>query len=567
MHPSPYGLKPVDPELEVLSKSQTGSQAAVTLTRRSALALLGATAASLATAHAEPWFQPGAEPAAEPIALILSADPMRPLFTLPATYTGLSYESEQLTHPAFFAPDNHSLIALMRTLGTQGVLRIGGNTSAYTAFAPGTTAGAKDAAGAGPDIGGLAKQTRPMQQPGMYKITPQSIDNLGGFLQQTGWQLLYGLNLRHGTPESAAEEAAYVANACGGHLLAFQFGNEPDLFRHDEGSATQIEADKKPLWGYDLFLQKWQAMYKAVHARVPNASIAGPDSAYKPDWGPRFLNDTKGLVSLITSHYYAEGPPSDPRMTIDYLLHPGQRLNESVFTPLQAAEIAQLPYRMSEGNSCYQGGKAGVSNTFASALWAGDFMLSLAARGCTGVNLHGGGEGFYTPIATAHSGVNSARPDFYGMWLAGQFAESTFVHSQLLPTGESSGNAPADANNANVTAYVANVGGALSDPAANAVARRIPPGVSPDPGTVLVAVFNKGPHPVALKLQGTPKHGTIYSLTAPSLTSTDGVIFGTPEPAALNPGSSTPMRLSGNGNVTGGKLDIPPFSAVLLRLF
>jgi hypothetical protein len=561
MHPSPHGLKTVDTQ----PGSQSGSHAVAPITRRSALAMLGATAAGLATAHAQPFLglQPDTQPAAQPLAFILSADPMRPLFTVPATYTGLSYESEQLTHPAFFEPENDSLISLVRTLGRRGVLRIGGNTSAYTAFMPGAFAASTDASGAGPDIGGLARQTRPMQQPGMYKITPKAIDNLAGFLQQTGWQLLYGLNLRHGTPESAAEEAAYVARACGNHLLAFQFGNEPDLFRHDEGSATQIEADKKPLWGYDLFLQKWQAMYKAVHARVPGAPIAGPDSAYRPDWGPRFLNDTKGLVSLITSHYYAEGPPSDPRMSIDYLLHPGQRLDESVFVPLQAAEIAKLPYRMSEGNSCYQGGKAGVSNTFASALWAGDFMLSLAARGCTGVNLHGGGEGCYTPIATAHNGANSARPDFYGMWLAGQFAGTTLVYSRLLPAAGGS----ADSTAANVTAYVANVRGAFSDPAANAVARRIPPGISPDPGAVLVAVFNKGPHSVAITLQGTPSHGTVYSLTAPSISSTDGVSFGTPQPAQLNPSTASPMRLNGNGSVTGGKLEVPPYSAVLLRLF
>jgi hypothetical protein len=190
-------------------------------------------------------------------------------------------------------------------------------------------------------------------------------------------------------------------------------------------------------------------------------------------------------------------------------------------------------------------------------------MLSLAARGCTGVNLHGGGEGCYTPIATAHNGANSARPDFYGMWLAGQFAGTTLVYSRLLPAAGGS----ADSTAANVTAYVANVRGAFSDPAANAVARRIPPGISPDPGAVLVAVFNKGPHSVAITLQGTPSHGTVYSLTAPSISSTDGVSFGTPQPAQLNPSTASPMRLNGNGSVTGGKLEVPPYSAVLLRLF
>ncbi len=37
-----------------------------------------------------------------------------------------------------------------------------------------------------------------------------------------------------------------------------------------------------------------------------------------------------------------------------------------------------------------------MSNAFASALWAGDYMLELASLGCAGVNLHGGRSAFLT---------------------------------------------------------------------------------------------------------------------------------------------------------------------------
>jgi NAD(P)-dependent dehydrogenase (short-subunit alcohol dehydrogenase family) len=30
---------------------------------------------------------------------------------------------------------------------------------------------------------------------------------------------------------------------------------------------------------------------------------------------------------------------------------------------------------LAEGNTCFHGGKHGVSDTFASALWSGDYML------------------------------------------------------------------------------------------------------------------------------------------------------------------------------------------------
>ena len=45
---------------------------------------------------------------------------------------------------------------------------------------------------------------------------------------------------------------------------------------------------------------------------------------------------------------------------------------------------------MTEGNTCYRGGKPGVSDVFAASLWAADYLLELASLGYAGVNLHGG---------------------------------------------------------------------------------------------------------------------------------------------------------------------------------
>lgn len=55
-----------------------------------------------------------------------------------------------------------------------------------------------------------------------------------------------------------------------------------------------------------------------------------------------------------------------------------------------AAEKAQLPYRLEEANSMFHGGAAGVSNSFASALWGLDFMHWWAAHGAEGINFHTG---------------------------------------------------------------------------------------------------------------------------------------------------------------------------------
>ena len=178
-----------------------------------------------------------------------------------ADFTGLSYESAQLGNPGFFSASNTELIGFLRPLGSQGVLRIGGNTSEFCYWSPdgaartvpATTAAleAKDKATpigrsfvVGADTGHKA--------PAPSTITPLAIRNLREFLDATGWQLIYGLNLGTGTPEVAAEEAAYVTDRMGSKLLAFQLGNEPDLFSRN-GLRT-------PDYGFDQFAQGLAAL-------------------------------------------------------------------------------------------------------------------------------------------------------------------------------------------------------------------------------------------------------------------------------------------------------------------
>jgi hypothetical protein len=86
---------------------------------------------------------------------------------------------------------------------------------------------------------------------------------------------------------------------------------------------------------------------------------------------------------------------------------------------------------MCEGNSCWDGGKPGVSDTLASALWCADYMLHLAQLGVTGINLHGGGNGFYTPIAGSPSTGFTRRPEYFGIQFAQQLTGSTFLRATL----------------------------------------------------------------------------------------------------------------------------------------
>lgn len=70
---------------------------------------------------------------------------------------------------------------------------------------------------------------------------------------------------------------------------------------------------------------------------------------------------------------------------------------------------------MAECNTVSQGGKIGVSNVFASALWALDYMWSVALSNGVGVNFHGGSISKYAPIVVDEKGIPTPRPIYYAM--------------------------------------------------------------------------------------------------------------------------------------------------------
>lgn len=359
---------------------------------------------------------------------------------IPLNYVGLSYEISQLADPDFFAADNQGLISLFRILAPQGVLRVGGNSSEFCWWKANPSAQPPEMPASAHSDGNWMPQS-------FTAIEPIAIDRLASFLEATGWKIIYGLNLGTGTPAKDAEEAAYVAQALGSRLLFFQIGNEPEFYR---ASNNRL---RTPDWDFDKYLTQWVAFARAVIERVPDARFGGPDIGSNAEWVARFVEEASkrlpGRITACTGHYYAEGPPDSPQTTVARLLSPDPRLERSLARITEAAARANLEYRMTEGNTCYRGGKPGLSNAFCSALWAAEFMLKLASYGTAGVNLHGGGskqiglalgghlpgEGltpdarlvatqgsFYTPIAGSRESGFVARPVFYGMKVAGLLA-------------------------------------------------------------------------------------------------------------------------------------------------
>jgi hypothetical protein len=130
----------------------------------------------------------------------LAVYPERRIREIPADFTGLSYETEELADPRFFSPQNVPLVGLLRRLGARGVLRVGGNSSEFALWMPG-----------GAEPRALAAKSDGWKEP-PSAVTPEAIQNLAGFVEAAGWSLIWGLNLGKGSAADAAEEAACVAS-------------------------------------------------------------------------------------------------------------------------------------------------------------------------------------------------------------------------------------------------------------------------------------------------------------------------------------------------------------------
>jgi hypothetical protein len=380
---------------------------------------------------------------------------------MPADFVGLSYEVQQLTDPSFFSASNAGLVSQFKALAPGGVLRLGGNTSEFAWWKP-TPESAEPEHPQTREVVGEPKAQ-------YYAVTTEAVRNLAGFLKATGWTCLYGIGMGTNTPERAADEAAFVAGTLGESLQYFQIGNEADLFGHHL-------RDPKT-WSVKTYLQEWLALARAVTTRVPGAKFGMPDVAMNVGWLTEIANlwpsvENPPRVTTLTHHYYFGGPATNPEVSIPNLLKPATMVRVQKTADAAAAAAAKMGarVRMTEGNTCYRGGKPGVSDVFAAALWAADYSLLLASNNYSGVNLHGGtGKSvansvggflpgdvllsengatpeqiathphpFYTPIATFGSEYRM-QPVAYGLKFAGTFSGATLVQgdftSQLQSTG------------------------------------------------------------------------------------------------------------------------------------
>jgi hypothetical protein len=442
---------------------------------------------------------------------------------------------QQLLDPTFFSGQNAGLIGAFKALSAHGVLRLGGNTSEFAWWKPSPQSGEPQH----PQTREVAGEPKAQY----YPVTADAVRNLAAFLRATGWTCLYGIGMGTNTPDHAAAEAEFVAKTLGDRLQYFQIGNEVDLF------SNHLRDPKT--WNANAYLTEWLAIARAVTKAVPEARFGMPDVAGNVGWlteiaqmWPSVQNPPR--VTTLTHHYYFGGPATNPEVSIPNLLKPETmaRVQRTADTARAAADKMGARVRMTEGNTCYRGGKPGVSDVFAAGLWSADYSLLLASNNYSGLNLHGGtGKSvansvggflpgdvmlkdagasakqiashphpFYTPIAM-FGDEYTLEPVAYGLKFAGALCGATLIRAGL--TGQ------IQATGVNAAAYAANL---------------------PD-GAISVAVLNKDQErDLELTLDfGAAKNGTVETETlhAPAIDAREAHITRDAKHGALKQGRHT----------------------------
>jgi hypothetical protein len=465
--------------------------------------------------------------------ITVEIDRLNPGRPVPQQFLGLSFEAVALGQLAQYA-HRGTLVALLRSLGP-GMLRFGGITA--------------DENVAWTD----ASTPRPAWASSV--IGPAQLRALGVIARRSGWGVLLTVGLAHYEPTAAAREVASAHSALGPYLAAVEIGNEPNAY----GSHGFRELP----WIAQGYEEEVGSYREAIEALTPGVPIAGPDvsgSGVFAEWG-----DEEALSqrpALLTGHHYPLGCAQTPAPSIETLLSGATRGREarSLATYLSVAGSNGIPLRIDETNTVSCGGVAGVSDTFASALWATAYITQAMAVGVAGINLQGNPTNCagYTPLCAPNpialaEGRLRAQPEWYALLLT-----RSLVGDRPLPTTISAEGSPIESSPAE------------SSPTEGSPNLVVASFSEPNHSMKVVLVDDEPPgtSPLALRLDVGAGLGAahILRLTAPSPSATTGVELAG-RTVAANGAWRTPNRTEGVATQSGVlALELAPSSAALVTM-
>ena len=355
---------------------------------------------------------------------VITISPNATTTPAPASYLGLSTEYWALPlferNMAVF----ERVLSLVHMRGNGPlVLRIGGDSADHSFWMP----------------------RKPRRMPAWeFAVTPTFLSQLRSLVERDHVKLIVDLNLVTDTPLTAATWArAAETSLPHGSIIGFEVGNEPDIYAHSYWVATiarsPLEARPLPLeLTPDSYVNDFQADAHVLGEGAPDVPLIGPAVAHPRvslKWIRTLIADERPELGTVSAHLYpysacVKHPSNSSYPTVGRLLswEAVGALAKDVAGAVKVAHDAGLKFRLTELNSITCGGKAGVSNTFATALWAPDALFTLMRAGVDGVNLHVRAYAINAPFSLTRRGL-TPRPLLYGLII---FARTLGADARLV---------------------------------------------------------------------------------------------------------------------------------------
>jgi hypothetical protein len=340
--------------------------------------------------------------------------------TVPPSFLGLSLEWDSVVPYTGPAGRRHDLLRILapvqRAAHSPLALRIGGDTGDQAWWNP---------------------SGRPRPPTVLQDVGPETLDAIGRLARGLGGPVTLGLNLALDDPANARAMADQARRRLPpGALAALEIGNEPDLYRHGHtfrrGGHLHRRVTKDPHYDLARYTSQTDRYLRALARpggpRLVVGGFAGP--GWWPSL-PALLRGWGGRAGALAAHLYALPDCSAPTPAAAWLMSPAaSRDRVASLQPLVAiAREQRLPVRIAELNSAACGGRPGLSDAPAAALWLTDTLFAALRIGAAGADVHTWYGASYAPFAVA--GPHTvARPPLAGM-LA--FARAAPAGSRLVP--------------------------------------------------------------------------------------------------------------------------------------
>ncbi|KAJ5123617.1 hypothetical protein N7448_009714 [Penicillium atrosanguineum] len=236
----------------------------------------------------------------------------------------------------------------------------------------------------------------------------------------------FGVNLANNKSnalDNALAEAEAALKHIKGNLVAFEIGNEPDLYPGSVRPLNFTEAD---------YVREWRYFADAISQRVMKGNKYGLDwwkifqaLTFVDGWSvskafDEYGIDSTGHVKLVSQHQYAAGNADWVRLGRSFMNHTAIAANLTQYIPAMEALQAydpQIPFLLGETNSDYVNlNMAGVEGVFGSSLWLVDYLLFGMSLNITRFNLIQGTTFGYTAwVPVQYNGQDpKVKPPLYG---------------------------------------------------------------------------------------------------------------------------------------------------------